>query len=76
MEALKTVEDMAALFGKSVSWAEKQSHRWPRLRVGRSPRFTPEHVAEIFAMYEYRPVGVPTRDEVARRREQRGRRLA
>lgn len=73
---LRTKQDMAALLRKSMSWVNHQVHRWPCERIGRTVLFTDAHVADILAMYEDRPTSVPTRDEVARKREQRGRRVA
>lgn len=50
-------EDVAAVLGCSAWWVKDRARRRliPYTRVGRSYRFTGEHLAEIIRMHEARP---------------------
>lgn len=69
-EPMRTLEDLAAHTGQSLSYWYKQSakRRFPCSRFGGHVRFTPEQWAATLALYEDRPKVVPTRDEVAAKR--------
>jgi hypothetical protein len=53
-QPLWTMQDLAAYLGKSLSWVrgEVAARRIPFTKIGKSPRFTPEHVATILAAGE------------------------
>lgn len=57
-----TADDLADRYGKSREYVQQQCRagKWPHLKVGRSYRFTDQHVAQIDAMHE-----VKARESVA-----------
>lgn len=52
-----TDREVAAMYGKSLDYVQRQTRegRWPHLKVGRSIRFTDEHLAQIDAMLSVAP---------------------
>lgn len=68
--------DAAAALGKSKFWlaTEARAGRVPFIRVGRTRRYTADHVAQILAAHEQRPVslesvrGLTPRSAARRRR--------
>ncbi len=73
MNALKTKKDLAEITGMSVDyWDDQCAKRLvPFTRLGRKIFFTDEQIARIIAAGAVEPKQVPTRDEVARQRQQR-----
>lgn len=54
MSALLTVADFGALIHRSESWVSRQVNKRaiPHLRIGRTPYFTEQHVADYLASVE------------------------
>lgn len=75
---LATVAELAAYFRTGEDWIKQgcAARELPFVRRGKSYGFTPEQVEEIIRIRSVEPKRVPTRDEVAERRTQRGRRSA
>ena len=66
--------DLATLIGKGRAFVQDRcrSQEWPHIRVGKSYRFTPEHVAQITALLTVQPQQTPA-GEVADSWGRRGR---
>lgn len=64
VDNLLTAEDLAVIFGvnrrRIIEWANQ--YAWPRVRVGRSLRWTPEQVEAIKARHSVTPAGVKPAD--------------
>ena len=55
--SLLTPRELADMLGKGEPFVAEQARRkaWPHVRVGRSIRFTPEHVEQIIAACTVQP---------------------
>lgn len=57
MSAYLTPADLAEMFGATeetiLRW--RREHSWPSIKIGRSIRFSPEHVEQILATHEAKP---------------------
>jgi hypothetical protein len=53
MSGLRTPADLAEEFGKSERWVLEQvrEHGWPRVKIGRTIRFTEEQVSLILSRH-------------------------
>ncbi len=73
MSPLKTTKDLAEVTGMSVDfWEDRvRAEAIPCTRFGRFVKFTDEQIDRIIEMHAQEPKGVPTRDEVARKRAKR-----
>lgn len=64
MNDLLTADDLAAIFKvkrrRIVEWQHKFG--WPHVRVGRTYRWTPEHVEQIKARHTITAAGVKSTD--------------
>lgn len=67
MTTLHAPADLAKVLGKSTKWVERRQAQWPHLKVGRSVKFTDEHVAEVIKLLEQRPEPAPGTLRSARR---------
>ena len=58
---LLTVEEVAAVLNMSVGWVRKGvlERTLPHTKIGRSIRFTPEHIDQIVALGERPPIQRP-----------------
>lgn len=58
MSAYRTPADLAELLGTTVpnilQW--RREHSWPSLKIGRAIRFSPDHVEQILAKHEAKPL--------------------
>lgn len=60
-------EELAARYGKTRRFVldKVRAGAWPALKVGRSVRFTTEHVAQIDAMHSVAPSTTPVEQHAA-----------